>query len=43
MRAAREYAYVARDVRRIGLTASLMFAILAAIYVAVEVFKVVKL
>ncbi len=37
VRASHEYAYVARDVRRIGLTAGLMFAILAAIWVLVNV------
>jgi hypothetical protein len=34
IRAAHEYAYVARDVRRIGLTASLMVAILLGLYIA---------
>ena len=37
VRAAHEYAYVARDVRRIGLTAGLMFAILAGIWLLVNV------
>ena len=37
VRASHEYAYVARDVRRIGLTAALMFAILAAIWIIVNV------
>ena len=37
VRAAHEYAYVARDVRRIGLTAGLMFAILAGIWALVNV------
>jgi hypothetical protein len=37
VRAAHEYAYVARDVRRIGLTAGLMFAILATIWVIVNI------
>ena len=37
VRAAHEYAYVARDVRRIGLTAGLMFGILAAIWLVVNV------
>lgn len=37
VRASHEYAYVARDVRRIGLTAGLMFAILAGIWVLVNV------
>ena len=37
VRESHEYAYVARDVRRIGLTAGLMFAILAAIWVIVNI------
>jgi hypothetical protein len=37
VRASHEYAYVARDVRRIGLTAGLMFAILAAIWAIVNI------
>ncbi|MBI3748194.1 MAG: hypothetical protein HY262_05045 [Chloroflexi bacterium] len=37
VRASHEYAYVARDVRRIGLTAGLMFAILAGLWVVVNV------
>ena len=37
VRAAHEYAYVARDVRRILLTAGLMFGILGLIWVAVKV------
>ena len=37
VRAAHEYAYVARDVRRIALTATLMFAILAGIWLVVNV------
>jgi hypothetical protein len=37
VRASHEYAYVARDVRRIGLTAGLMFGILAAIWVVVNI------
>jgi hypothetical protein len=36
VRAATEYAYVARDVRRIGLTAGLMLVILAAIWLIVN-------
>ena len=36
VRAAHEYAYVARDVRRIVVTAALMLAILAAIWIAVN-------
>jgi len=43
VRASREYAYVARDVRRIILTGGLMVAILAAIDVLVNVLGVVKL
>jgi hypothetical protein len=43
VRASREYAYVARDVRRIILTGGLMIAILAAIDVLVNVLGVVKL
>jgi hypothetical protein len=37
VRAAHEYAYVARDVRRIGLTAGLMFLILVGLWVIVNV------
>ena len=37
VRASHEYAYVARDVRRILVTGSLMMGILAAIWVAVNV------
>jgi len=40
VRASHEYAYVARDVRRIGLTAGLMFAILAGLWVLVNVGRV---
>ena len=36
VRASHEYAYVARDVRRIGFTAGLMLVILAAIWVVVN-------
>ena len=36
IRAAHEYAYVARDVRRIGLTAAVMFGILAILWAAVN-------
>ncbi|MBF8290452.1 MAG: hypothetical protein HW391_1420 [Chloroflexi bacterium] len=36
VRAAHEYAYVARDIRRIGLTAGLMFAMLAGIWAVVN-------
>lgn len=37
VRAAHEYAYVARDVKRIGLTAIVMFAILGALWVLVNI------
>ena len=37
VRESHEYAYVARDVRRIGLTAGLMFAILGVIWVIVNI------
>jgi hypothetical protein len=43
VRASKEYAYVARDVRRIAATAGLMVAILAVIDVLVNVLGVVKL
>jgi hypothetical protein len=43
VRAAHEYAYVARDVRRIVVTGGLMVAILAVLYVLIEVMRVVKL
>ena len=43
MRAAHEYAYVARDVRRIVLTASLMLAILFGLAIAINVAGVIKL
>jgi hypothetical protein len=43
VRAAHEYAYVGRDVRRIALTAALMFGILAALHVAVNVAGVISL
>lgn len=43
VRASKEYAYVARDVRRIVLTGGLMIAILAVIDVLVNVLGVVKL
>ncbi len=36
VRASHEYAYVARDVRRIGLTAAVMFGILAILWLAVN-------
>jgi hypothetical protein len=43
VRAAKEYAYVARDVRRIVLTGALMVAILAVLGVAINVFGVIPL
>jgi len=43
VRAAHEYAYVARDVRRIGLTAGLTIAILAVVYVLVNVLGVIAI
>ena len=43
VRAAHEYAYVARDVKRIALTASLMIAILAVLHVLVNVMGVISL
>ncbi len=43
VRAAHEYAYVARDVKRIALTASLMVGILAVLHVLVNVLGVVSL
>jgi hypothetical protein len=43
VRAAHEYAYVARDVRRITLTAGLTVGILAVIYVIVNVLGVVSI
>ncbi len=43
VRAAHEYAYVARDVRRITLTAGLTVAILAVIYVLVNVLGVISI
>jgi hypothetical protein len=43
VRAAREYGYVARDVRRIGLTAALMLTILVALAVAINVAGVIKI
>lgn len=42
VRAAHEYAYVARDVRRILLTASLMVAILAVLHILVNVLGVIS-
>jgi hypothetical protein len=43
VRASKEYAYVARDIRRIALTGGLMIAILAVIDVLVNVLGVIKL
>lgn len=43
VRAAHEYAYVARDVRRIALTAGLTVAILAVLYVLVNVLGVISI
>ena len=43
VRAAHEYAYVARDVKRIALTASLMVAILAVLHILVNVLGVITL
>jgi hypothetical protein len=43
VRAANEYAYVARDVRRITLTAGLTVAILAVIWVLVNIMGVIAL
>ena len=43
VRAAHEYAYVARDVKRIAATASLMVGILAALYILTNVLGVITL
>lgn len=43
VRAAHEYAYVSRDVRRIGLTAGLMIAILAVLHVLINVMGVISI
>ena len=43
VRAAKEYAYVARDVRRIVATGALMVAILAVLAIAINVFGVIQL
>ena len=43
VRASKEYAYVARDIRRIALTGGLMVAILAVIAVLVDVLGVLKI
>lgn len=42
VRAAHEYAYVARDVRRILVTGGLMVAILAALHILVNVLGIVR-
>lgn len=43
VRAAHEYAYVARDVKRIAATAGLMVGILAALYILTNVLGVITL
>ena len=43
VRMSHEYAYVARDVKRIALTASLMVAILAVLHILVNVLGVITL
>jgi hypothetical protein len=43
VRASKEYAYVARDVRRIVLTGGLMVAILAVLAIAINGFGVIPL
>lgn len=43
VRMSHEYAYVARDVKRIALTASLMIAILAVLHILVNVLGVITL
>lgn len=43
VRAAHEYAYVARDVRRIGLVASLMFGALLGLHLLINVFGVIAI
>jgi hypothetical protein len=43
VRAAHEYAYVARDVRRIGLTAGLMLSILAVLALLINVMGVIRI
>lgn len=43
VRAAKEYAYVARDVRRITLTAGLMLAILAVLFVLINVMGIISI
>ena len=43
VRAAHEYAYVARDVKRIAITAALMIGILALLYILTNVLGVITL
>ena len=43
VRAAREYAYVARDVKRIAITGGLMVGILAVLHVLINVLGVISL
>jgi hypothetical protein len=43
VRAAHEYAYVARDVKRIAATAALMIGILAVLYILTNVLGVITL
>ena len=43
VRAAHEYAYVARDVKRIAVTAGLMIGILAVLYILTNVLRVISL
>jgi hypothetical protein len=43
VRAAHEYAYVARDVKRIALTGGLMVGILAALHILINVLGVISL
>lgn len=43
VRMSHEYAYVSRDVKRIGLTAGLMVAILAVLHILVNVLGVITL
>lgn len=43
VRAAHEYAYVARDVKRIAITAGLMIGILAVLYILTNVLGVITL
>jgi hypothetical protein len=42
VRAAQEYAYVARDIRRIGLTAGLVLAILIGLAIAINVMGIIR-